>query len=158
MCCQHYLRISIISAPPEPPSRPEVTEVTSRSITLTWSSPSTTNDWKLPISDYVITIYEGDSTEFRMSSVGPLHTNSSLTTITVDGLQPATVYAFVVQAVNSFGLSNSSMPSYSTNTRMESKYNGHFKMLLLVSQLNFQSRVVNPQYWRSSTLPPPQYS
>ena len=56
-----------------------------------------------------------------MSSVGPLHTNSSLTRITVDGLQPYTVYAFVVQAVNSVGQSRPSKQSYPAITLMESK-------------------------------------
>ena len=56
-----------------------------------------------------------------MSSVGPLHTNSSLTRITVDGLQPYTVYAFVVQAVNSVGPSRPSKQSYPAITLMESK-------------------------------------
>ena len=40
----------------------------------------------------------------------------------MDGLQPYTVYAFVVQAVNSVGQSRPSKQSYPAITLMESKY------------------------------------
>ena len=115
-----------VSAPPDPPSRPLVTGFTSRSITLTWSSPRPSKHSPGPIADYVVTIStkgvnEEDSAEFRMSSVGPLHTNSSLTRISVEGLQPYTVYAFVVQAVNNVGQSRPSKQSYPAITLMESK-------------------------------------
>ena len=103
-----------------------MTGFTSRSITLTWSSPRPSKHSPGPIADYVVTIStkgvnEEDSAEFRMSSVGPLHTNSSLTRISVEGLQPYTVYAFVVQAVNSVGQSRPSKQSYPAITLMESK-------------------------------------
>ena len=56
-----------------------------------------------------------------MSSVGPLHTNTSKTGIKVENLQPYTVYAFVVQAVNDIGKSRPSKQSYPAITLMESK-------------------------------------
>lgn len=42
-------------------------------------------------------VHEDDSEEFRSASVGPVHTNSSDTRITITELSPYTVYAFVVQ-------------------------------------------------------------
>ena len=90
------------SAPPEPPSRPLVTGFDSRSVTLTWSRPRPNPKSPGEISDFIVTIsskmvHEDDSEEFRSSSVGPIHTNSSDTRLTITELSPYTVYAFVVQ-------------------------------------------------------------
>ena len=54
------------------------------------------------IMDYIITVsskmvHEDDAAEFKKSQVGPIHTNSSQTRVTIHGLSPYTVYAFVVQ-------------------------------------------------------------
>ena len=122
---EDVVRLTVV-APPAPPSRPLVTGFTSRTVTLTWSSPRPSKHSPGPVSDYVVTIStkgvnEEDSAEFRMCSVGPLHTNSSQTKLRVEGLEPYTVYAFVVQAVNDIGQSRPSKQSYPAITLMESK-------------------------------------
>ena len=122
---QDIVRLTVV-APPDPPSRPLVTGFTSRTVTLTWSSPRPSKHSPGPVTDYVVTIStkgvnEEDSAEFRMSSVGPLHTNSSQTRLKVTGLEPYTVYAFVVQAVSEVGQSRPSKQSYPAITLMESK-------------------------------------
>ena len=51
-------------------------------------------------------VHEDDSEEFRSASVGPVHTNSSDTRLTITELSPYTVYAFVVQVKRSSSFSN----------------------------------------------------
>ena len=55
------------------------------------------------------------------SAGGPIRTNNSVTKLTVEALQPYSVYAFNVQAVNEVGLSRPSKQSYPAITLMESK-------------------------------------
>ena len=64
---------------------------------------------------------EDDSTEFKKSPSGPIRTIHSATKLTVEGLEPYTVYAFNVQAVNEVGQSRPSKQSYPAITLMESK-------------------------------------
>lgn len=65
---------------------------------------------------------EDDSAEFKKSLGGPIRTNNSATKLSVEGLQPYTVYAFRVQAVNEVGQSRPSKQSYPAITLMESEY------------------------------------
>merc|ERR1719471_1790638 len=64
-------------------------------------------------------VHEDDNAEFKKSLVGPVHTNSSDTKVTIEDLTPYTVYAFVVQAVNDVGQSRPSKQSYPAITLME---------------------------------------
>ena len=66
-------------------------------------------------------VNEDDSAEFKKSPGGPIRTNNSDTRLTVEGLEPYTVYAFHVQAVNEVGVSRPSKQSYPAITLMESK-------------------------------------
>ena len=66
-------------------------------------------------------VNEDDSAEFKRSPSGPIQTNNSATKLTVEGLEPYTVYAFHVQAVNEVGVSRPSKQSYPAITLMESK-------------------------------------
>ena len=66
-------------------------------------------------------VNEDDSAEFKRSPGGPIQTNNSDTKRTVEGLEPYTVYAFHVQAVNEVGVSRPSKQSYPAITLMESK-------------------------------------
>ena len=98
---QDIVSVSVVS-PPDPPSRPMITGFNSRSVSLTWSRPRPSSHSPGDIVDYIVTIstkmvHEDDNAEFKKSSVGPVHTNSSQTRVTIEGLSPYTVYAFVVQ-------------------------------------------------------------
>ena len=98
---EDIVSVSVVS-PPDPPSRPMITGFDSRSVTLTWTRPRPSSHSPGDISDYVVTVSskmvnEEDSADFRKSPVGPVHTNSSDTRVTIAGLSPYTVYAFIVQ-------------------------------------------------------------
>ena len=67
-------------------------------------------------------VTEDDSAEWRKMPGGGIRTNTSATRLVVEELEPYTVYAFQVQAVNSVGLSRPSKQSYPAITLMESKY------------------------------------
>ena len=66
-------------------------------------------------------VNEEDSTEFTKFPSGPIRTINSDTKLTVEGLEPYTVYAFHVQAVNEVGQSRPSKQSYPAITLMESE-------------------------------------
>ena len=98
---QDLVKLSVVS-PPDPPSRPLVTGFDSRSVTLTWTRPRPRTHSPGVITDYIVTVstkmvQEDDAAEFKKSSIGPVHTNSSDTRVKIEGLSPYTVYAFVVQ-------------------------------------------------------------
>ena len=67
-----------------------------------------------------VLVNEDDTAKFKKSPGGPIRTNNSTTKLTVEGLEPYTVYAFHVQAVNEVGHSRPSKQSYPAITLMES--------------------------------------
>ena len=78
---------------------------------------------------------EDDSAEFKKSLSGPIRTNNSATKLTMEGLEPYTVYAFHVQAVNEVGHSRPSKQSYPAITLMESmeKYATQMTIIIIMN-------------------------
>nr|XP_003923602.1 roundabout homolog 3 isoform X1 [Saimiri boliviensis boliviensis] len=98
------------SAPPGPPSQPVVTEITKNSITLTWKHNPQTG---AAVTSYVIEA-------FSQAAGNTWHTvadSVQLETHTVSGLQPNTIYLFLVRAVGSWGLSEPSPVSEPVRTQ-----------------------------------------
>ena len=89
---------------------------------------------------------EDDSVEFKKSPSGPIRTNNSVTKLTVEGLEPYTVYAFHVQAVNEVGQSRPSKQSYPAITLMESKDKYAKYMNIIIIMNMFQSPVGSLQW------------
>ncbi|XP_034171587.1 putative receptor-type tyrosine-protein phosphatase mosPTP-1 isoform X2 [Osmia lignaria lignaria] len=93
---------------PDPPERPLLTNLTSRSVNLSWA-PSA-NSHNNPISHYVI--------ETRIKEEGPWNATEEIVTpnndtyYTIENLRPFTVYSFRVSAVNAMGRSKPSKQSY----------------------------------------------
>ena len=100
-------------------------------------------------------VNEDDSTKFKKSLVGPIRTNNSATKLTVEGLEPYTVYAFHVQAVNKVGVSRPSKQSYPAITLMESKDYRTCVQCTGVLMTVLQSQVVSLAWWQLTTRPPP---
>ena len=85
---------------PGPPSGPvEFSNVTSDSLTLSWSSPEA--DGGAPINNYIVDMREasGDATEWRMISG-----TTTRTSIKVSRLKTGMDYAFRIRAENRFGI------------------------------------------------------
>ncbi|KAL4681776.1 hypothetical protein H8959_007253 [Pygathrix nigripes] len=98
------------STPPGPPSQPVVTEITKNSITLTWEPNPQTG---AAVTSYVIEA-------FSPAAGNTWHTVADgvqLETHTVSGLQPNTIYVFLVRAVGTWGLSDPSPVSEPVRTQ-----------------------------------------
>ena len=66
-------------------------------------------------------VSDDDSDAFKKSEMGPMLTNNINTKFSMTHLQPYTVYAFQIQAINEVGWSRPSKRSYPAITLMESK-------------------------------------
>ncbi|XP_058275261.1 roundabout homolog 2 isoform X5 [Hirundo rustica] len=95
---------------PGPPSKPQVTDVTKNSVTLSWQ-PGTPGT--LPASAYIIEAFS-QSVSNSWQTVAN-HVKSTL--YTVRGLRPNTIYLFMVRAINSQGLSDPSPMSDPVRTQ-----------------------------------------
>ncbi|TRZ18555.1 hypothetical protein HGM15179_008559 [Zosterops borbonicus] len=95
---------------PGPPSKPQVTDVTKNSVTLSWQ-PGTPGS--LPASAYIIEAFS-QSVSNSWQTVAN-HVKSTL--FTVRGLRPNTIYLFMVRAINSQGLSDPSPMSDPVRTQ-----------------------------------------
>ncbi|XP_003819980.4 roundabout homolog 3 isoform X4 [Pan paniscus] len=98
------------SSPPGAPSQPVVTEITKNSITLTWKPNPQTG---AAVTSYVIEAFSpAAGNTWRTVADGV-----QLETHTVSGLQPNTIYLFLVRAVGAWGLSEPSPVSEPVRTQ-----------------------------------------
>uniref|UniRef100_A0A452QE03 Roundabout homolog 3 n=1 Tax=Ursus americanus TaxID=9643 RepID=A0A452QE03_URSAM len=98
------------STPPGPPSRPVVTEITKNSVTLTWKPNPQAG---ATATSYVIEAFsQAAGNTWRTVADGV-----QLETHTVSGLQPNTIYLFLVRAVGAWGLSEPSPVSEPVRTQ-----------------------------------------
>ncbi|XP_036914927.1 roundabout homolog 2 isoform X2 [Sturnira hondurensis] len=95
---------------PGPPSKPQVTDVTKSSVTLSWQpgSPGT-----LPASSYIIEAFSQSVSNSWQTVANHVKT----TLYTVRGLRPNTIYLFMVRAINPQGLSDPSAMSDPVRTQ-----------------------------------------
>ncbi|XP_012584949.1 PREDICTED: roundabout homolog 3 [Condylura cristata] len=102
-----------LSTPPGPPSQPVVTEITKNSITLTWKPNPEAG---ATVTSYLIEAFsQAAGSTWRTVADGV-----QLETHTVSGLQPDTIYLFLVRAVGAWGLSEPSPVSEPVRTRDKS--------------------------------------
>uniref|UniRef100_A0A8C8RCM5 Roundabout guidance receptor 2 n=1 Tax=Pelusios castaneus TaxID=367368 RepID=A0A8C8RCM5_9SAUR len=95
---------------PGPPSKPQVTDVTKNSVTLSWQ-PGTPGS--LPASSYIIEAFSQSVSNSWQTVANHVKT----TFYTVRGLRPNTIYLFMVRAINSQGLSDPSPMSDPVRTQ-----------------------------------------
>ncbi|XP_015197421.2 roundabout homolog 2 isoform X12 [Lepisosteus oculatus] len=95
---------------PGPPSKPQVTDVTKNSVSLSWQPGMTGGS---PITSYVIEAFS-QSVSNSWQTVAD-HVKTTL--YTVRGLRPNTIYLFMVRAVNLQGLSDPSPMSEPVRTQ-----------------------------------------
>ncbi|XP_056650529.1 roundabout homolog 3 isoform X1 [Monodelphis domestica] len=102
------------SGPPGSPSQPVVIEVTKNSITLTWKpSPQA---GRSPVTSYVIEAFsQASGNTWKTVADGV-----QLETHTITGLQPNTIYLFLVRAAGIWGLSEPSPVSEPVQTQADS--------------------------------------
>ncbi|XP_058483526.1 roundabout homolog 2-like isoform X3 [Solea solea] len=98
------------TALPGPPSKPEVTDVTKSSISLSWETGPETGS---PVSSYVIEAF-GQSVSNSWQTVAD---HVKTTEYTVQDLRPNTVYLFIIRAVNAQGLGDPSPMSEPVRTQ-----------------------------------------
>uniref|UniRef100_A0A8D3CUC0 Roundabout, axon guidance receptor, homolog 2 (Drosophila) n=1 Tax=Scophthalmus maximus TaxID=52904 RepID=A0A8D3CUC0_SCOMX len=98
------------TALPGPPSKPEVTDVTKSSISLSWEPGPEAGS---PVSSYVIEAF-GQSVSNSWQTVAD---HVKTTEYTVKDLRPNTVYLFIIRAVNAQGLGNPSPMSEPVRTQ-----------------------------------------
>uniref|UniRef100_A0A672Z0P2 Roundabout, axon guidance receptor, homolog 2 (Drosophila) n=1 Tax=Sphaeramia orbicularis TaxID=375764 RepID=A0A672Z0P2_9TELE len=91
---------------PGPPSKPQVTDVTKNSVSLSWQSGMAGAS---PVSSFVIEAFS--------NSWQTVADHIKTTQFTVRGLRPNTIYLFMVRAVNSQGLSDPSPMSDPVRTQ-----------------------------------------
>ncbi|XP_057619616.1 roundabout homolog 2 isoform X5 [Chionomys nivalis] len=95
---------------PGPPSKPQVTDVTKNSVTLSWQ-PGTPG--VLPASSYIIEAFSQSVSNSWQTVANHVKT----TLYTVRGLRPNTIYLFMVRAINPQGLSDPSPMSDPVRTQ-----------------------------------------
>ncbi|XP_024849675.1 roundabout homolog 2 isoform X4 [Bos taurus] len=95
---------------PGPPSKPQVTDVTKNSVTLSWQ-PGTPGI--LPASAYIIEAFSQSVSNSWQTVANHIKT----TLYTVRGLRPNTIYLFMVRAINPQGLSDPSAMSDPVRTQ-----------------------------------------
>ncbi|XP_074160002.1 roundabout homolog 3 isoform X3 [Sminthopsis crassicaudata] len=102
------------SGPPGSPSQPTIIEVTKNSITLTWKpNPQAGGS---PVTSYVIEAFsQASGNTWRTVADG-----IQLETHTITGLQPNTIYLFLVRAAGAWGLSEPSPVSKPVQTQADS--------------------------------------
>ncbi|XP_055735667.1 roundabout homolog 2-like isoform X6 [Salvelinus fontinalis] len=93
-----------------PPSKPDVTDVTKNSVSLSWH-PGLTG--ATPISSFVIEAFSQSVSNSWQTVADHVKT----TQYTVKGLRPNTIYLFMVRAVNTQGLSDPSPMSEPVRTQ-----------------------------------------
>ncbi|TRY72933.1 hypothetical protein DNTS_001127, partial [Danionella cerebrum] len=95
---------------PGPPSKPQVTDVTKNSVSLSWQPglPGAS-----PISSYVIEAFSQSVSNSWQTVADHVKT----TQYTIKGLRPNTIYLFMVRAVNAQGLSDPSPMSEPVRTQ-----------------------------------------
>ncbi|XP_054610309.1 roundabout homolog 2-like isoform X2 [Dunckerocampus dactyliophorus] len=99
-----------LTALPGPPSKPEVTDVTKSSISLSWEPGPEAGS---PVSSYVIEAF-GQSVSNSWQTVAD-HVKTA--EFTVGDLRPNTVYLFIIRAVNVQGLGDPSPMSEPVRTQ-----------------------------------------
>ncbi|MEQ2224926.1 Roundabout 2 [Ilyodon furcidens] len=95
---------------PGPPSKPQVTDVTKNSVSLSWQPGMTGAS---PVSSFVIEAFS----QSVSNSWQTVADHVKATQFTVKGLRPNTIYLFMVRAVNSQGLSDPSPMSDPVRTQ-----------------------------------------
>ncbi|XP_053307991.1 roundabout homolog 3 [Spea bombifrons] len=111
-----HVQLSEPNLVPGSPSKPLVTNVTKSSVTLTWQPSAqggSAQGGSAQVSSYIIEA-------FSQSSGGTWQTvadNVKVEKHTVIGLNPNTVYLFIIRAMNSFGLSDPSPISEPVRTQ-----------------------------------------
>ncbi|XP_058152070.1 roundabout homolog 2 isoform X8 [Dasypus novemcinctus] len=95
---------------PGPPSKPQVTDVTKNSVTLSWQ-PGTPGT--LPASAYIIEAFSQSVSNSWQTVANHVKT----TLYTVRGLRPNTIYLFMVRTINPQGLSDPSPMSDPVRTQ-----------------------------------------
>ncbi|XP_069886568.1 roundabout homolog 2 isoform X7 [Dipodomys merriami] len=95
---------------PGPPSKPQVTDVTKNSVTLSWQAGT---PGALPASAYIIEAFSQSVSNSWQTVANHVKT----TLYTVRGLRPNTIYLFMVRAINSQGLSDPSPMSDPVRTQ-----------------------------------------
>ncbi|XP_010780302.1 roundabout homolog 2-like isoform X2 [Notothenia coriiceps] len=98
------------TALPGPPSKPQVTDVTKSSISLSWEPGPEAGS---PVSSYVIEAF-GQSVSNSWQTVAD---HVKTTEFTVKDLRPNTVYLFIIRAVNAQGLGDPSPMSEPVRTQ-----------------------------------------
>ncbi|XP_030010177.1 roundabout homolog 2-like isoform X2 [Sphaeramia orbicularis] len=98
------------TALPGPPSKPEVTDVTKSSISLSWEPGPEAGS---PVSSYVIEAFGQSVSNSWQTVVDHVKT----TEFTVRDLRPNTVYLFIIRAVNAQGLGDPSPMSEPVRTQ-----------------------------------------
>ncbi|XP_042152320.1 roundabout homolog 2 isoform X5 [Oncorhynchus tshawytscha] len=93
-----------------PPSKPDVTDVTKNSVSLSWQ-PGLTG--ATPISSFVIEAFSQSVSNSWQTVADHVKT----TQYTVKGLRPNTIYLFMIRAVNTQGLSDPSPMSEPVRTQ-----------------------------------------
>ncbi|XP_008274865.1 roundabout homolog 2 [Stegastes partitus] len=95
---------------PGPPSKPQVTDVTKNSVSLSWQSGMAGTS---PVSSFVIEAFSQSVSNSWQTVADHVKT----TQFTVKGLRPNTIYLFMVRAVSSQGLSDPSPMSDPVRTQ-----------------------------------------
>ncbi|XP_058269717.1 roundabout homolog 2 isoform X11 [Hemibagrus wyckioides] len=95
---------------PGPPSKPQVTDVTKNSVSLTWQPGLAGGS---PITSYVIEAFSQSVSNSWQTVADHVKT----TQFTVKSLRPNTIYLFMVRAVNTQGLSDPSPMSEPVRTQ-----------------------------------------
>lgn len=95
----------LLPAPPDTPSKPLVTDVTSENVTISWQPPY--DDGGAPVTSYLVEKRERGSAFWSKVSASP----ADETTMTVTRLRNGSEYEFRISAENTAGLSRPSEPS-----------------------------------------------
>ncbi|XP_034063106.1 roundabout homolog 2 isoform X4 [Gymnodraco acuticeps] len=95
---------------PGPPSKPQVTDVTKNSVSLSWQPGMAGAS---PVSSFVIEAFSQSVSNSWQTVADHVKTNQ----YTVKGLRPNTIYLFMVRAVNTQGLSDPSPMSEPVRTQ-----------------------------------------
>ncbi|XP_075046491.1 roundabout homolog 3 isoform X4 [Mixophyes fleayi] len=105
------VQLSEPSLVPGSPSKPLVTDVTKNSVTLTWQpNPQAAS---APVLSYIIEAFS----QSAGSTWQTVADNVKVEKHTVVGLNPNTIYLFIIRAVNSYGLSDPSPISEPVRTQ-----------------------------------------
>ena len=107
----------IICEVPEAPFDVKVSNIDSRSVTVSWAAPYNGND---PIESYLIYFWKSDKTFRKHNKLNEIKLNSPNTMYHLEGLKPGTLYTLNVIALNKIGYGKPSHSFY-FSTHDESK-------------------------------------